>query len=620
MPPEISPSDIRQAQFRTVLRGLDRVEVEQFLHEVADRFEELEREVAELKKALEHRPKDWSEEFDTLGREVTAILQAAHEAAETMREKAAADAARWRSEALQDAETARREALADAEALRRDAWVAGTALLEQAESEARRMREQAERDVLTVMGEAEREAHRLTSAARREAEDTIRNATMAAEKMTAEAERRRDDIIEAANKQAAAAQERTRALEQRRDELLEELENVRATLFKLEESLESKREQLQAAATQPPAVESTSVKVVQPPKDPGWEMGETVRVVPGESRIPKLPAESPAVPGIPAPERIVPDDLDESVVIVRPSPKPPAAGEEPAGPEETAAEEPVVAETVGEPSPDDSAVGEPPLEEPAGQEVSEEPAGEEVADAGGMEGVDDEPDEPVSAEEPAAGEEPPVTRDDDDISSLFAALKSTAHQADPAEEPAEPAPAEPVAEAEPAEDETQEPVRIDGHDWIEERDARLLPITNRALRGTKKAITELQNIALDQLRTDEKWRPDPRVVAEAIGADLIALWAESFAAGHAVAEAMTGSKLKRPPTPHSGAVEEVSAALAEDLSRALDEAGEGTRERQSAASKVFRVWRSDEAEQRLRALAIRAYEQGVEKSIATLDS
>jgi hypothetical protein len=158
---------------------------------------------------------------------------------------------------------------------------------------------------------------------------------------------------------------------------------------------------------------------------------------------------------------------------------------------------------------------------------------------------------------------------------------------------------------------------VAGHDWIEERDIRLLPITNRALRGTKKAITELQNIALDHLRTEESWRPDRGALAETLSADLIALWAESFAAGHAVAEQMTGAKLKRPPTHHTDAVEEFPEALTQAVSAALDKAGAGQRERQSAASKVFRIWRSDEAEQRIRELAIRAYQQGVEKSVAS---
>ncbi len=579
MPSEIPPSEIRQAQFRTVLRGLDRAEVEAFLHRVADRIEELERQVADLANLAETKGPDWEDEFDTLGREVTNILQAAREAAEVMRERAAADAAKWRSEALEEAETNRREAAADAEAMRRDAWVTGTALLEQAETEARRMREQAERDVLTVMGEAEREAHRLTSAARREAEDLIRNATMAAEKMTVDAERRRDDLIEAANRQAAAAQERTRALEQRRDELLEELESVRSTLYKLEESLDAKREALQSTVE-----ESTTVKVVPSPRDesrdePTWELGETVRVVPGEGRIPKVPADSPPEP----PARDIPSEVVAGVRVVEATPSPPVP-EEPETPEE--------AETTEEPPEETEEAVEPVVEE------AEAPT-----------------EEPVQVVE---------EKGDDDLDSLFAALKTPAEAvaetptAGAGEEGAEVVAEGPAHEPEPHPEPEPEP-QVDAHDWIEERDSRLLPITNRALRGTKKAITELQNIALDQLRTDDKWQPDQAVVAEALGADLIALWAESFAAGHAVAEAMTGTKLKRPPTPHSEAVEEVSVALSEALARALEDAGEGPRERQSAASRVFRVWRSDEAEQRLRELAIRAYQQGVEKSVATLD-
>ncbi|MCH8284176.1 MAG: LLM class flavin-dependent oxidoreductase, partial [Chloroflexi bacterium] len=45
-------------------------------------------------------------------------------------------------------------------------------------------------------------------------------------------------------------------------------------------------------------------------------------------------------------------------------------------------------------------------------------------------------------------------------------------------------------------------------DRIEDRDSRLLPITNRALRGVKKAVTDAQNVALDTLRTDADWAPE----------------------------------------------------------------------------------------------------------------
>jgi hypothetical protein len=47
--------------------------------------------------------------------------------------------------------------------------------------------------------------------------------------------------------------------------------------------------------------------------------------------------------------------------------------------------------------------------------------------------------------------------------------------------------------------------------------------------------------------------------------------------------------------------------LAEALRTALTAAGAGSRERQAAASRVFRGWRTDEAERRLRSLALSSY-------------
>ncbi len=568
MASETRASEIRQVRFRTVLRGADRSEVEAFLAAVADRVEELESEVERLEELADRPAPDLESEFDTVGREVAAILQAAREAAEAMRERASLDAARWRTEALAEAEANRRQAAADAEALRRDAWVTGTQLLEQAEASATRTLEQAERDILTTMGEAEREAHRLTSAARREAEDLVRNTTMATEKMTADAERRRDEIIDAANRQASTAQERARALEQRRDELLEELENVRSTLNRLEGTLDEKRDHIEQTPQ-----ESTSVRVVpapQPPEDPRpWEVGETVRVVQPEDRHPWLPETEPGADAGTEPE--------------------PAPGREPVPLPES--------EPEPEPTPAPEPAPRPELE--PGAEGDSEPAAPGVSEAE-AENVDET----------------------SDIDSLFASLRTGGEGADIAavsggdsENTAAVSGADGERTASPAGGNGS----VEGHDWVADRDSRLLPITNRALRGTKKSITDLQNVALDHLRTDEGWRPDPMVLTETLGADLIALWAESFAAGHSVAEEMTGSKLKRPPTPHSEAVDEIPTALTAALGRALDEAGDSQRERQSAASRVFRVWRSDEAEQRIRELAIRAYEQGVERSVAAGD-
>ena len=536
MSTEITPDQLRHAKFRTAIRGVDRLEVETFLDNVASQIEDLQAEHARLAIQLgDSAPVDLESEFDAVGREVSEILQAARGASDAMRERASSDSAQWRSDAMVDADLDRRNAGADAEALRRDAWSTGSELLDQTAAESKKIREHAERDVLTTMGEAEREAHRLTSGARRDAEDVLRNATMNADKMGSEATKRRDAIIDNANRQAATAQERARALEQRRDELLEELEKVRTTLTKLEGSLQEKRDSLDL--TQLP---NTTVRVVQTPPadDENWEPGETVRIIRTEDDI---------------------EDDIEATVPFSPS------------------------EIVSSPASEAvSSVSSPSREASLG-EVSRR-------DGGGLEG------------EVSQGDGGSLDAGDD-VGDLFASLRG-------AEEESE------STVPDDTQVEASKPVSIaETVDWIEERDTRLLPIANRALRGAKKAITELQNIALDNLRTDESWRPEAAGMADALQADLIGLWAESFAAGHSVAELMTSSKIKRPKTPTSEATGEFSSDLESAVAGALDKSGKGQRERQSAASKVFRVWRSDEAERRIRQLAIRSYELGIETSV-----
>lgn len=540
---EVTPDGLRQVQFRSTFRGHDPAQVEQVLRAAALKLEQIDAERRKLASQLEESAghRDLEGEFESIGREVAAILQSAREAADTMRERATVDAARWRSEAMEEADTVRRDAAADAEAMRRDAWVTSSDLLDQSATKSEALRANAERDVLTVMGEAEREAHRLTSAARREAEDLVRNASMDAERITAEAVKRRDEIIDGANRQAATAQERTRALEQRRDELLDELENVRSTLTRLEGSLEERREALDLTSMEP-----SSVRVVHPPTDveQHWELGETVRVVPPDDLRGKDPTD-------------IAEELTPPVVARAP--------------------EPEVAPVI-EPEP-----------EPAPEKAPEQEPQPETRD---------EP--PPVAESPEAG--------NDDLDALFAALRgggdSPPTDVAAAESPSGPSP---VAPQPPTETD-------DGVDWIEVRESKLLPITNRALRGVKKAMTEVQNVALDSLRTEEDWRPDDGAIAEAVHAELVAVWAESFAAGHTVAEQMSGGRLKRPTTPASKADREFATDLAVAVSGALEKAGTGPRERQSAASRVFRVWRSDEAERRIRDIALRGYEIGIEKS------
>lgn len=572
MAPEISPEEIRNAEFRTTLRGLDRSEVETVLQAAAARLEQLEEEAEKLRERVSETPsKDLDAEFEEVGREVTSILQVAREAADSMRERANLDAARWRREATEEADKARREAAADAEAMRRDAWVTGTELLEQAQETAEAMRAGAERDVLTVMGEAEREAHRLTSGARREAEDLVRNANMEAEKIVTDAATRRNEIIDGANRQAAAAQERTRALENRRDELLEELENVRSTLTKLEGSLEERREALDLSREPDP-----SVRVVHPPAEAkeDWEVGETVRVVRPEDRPKHDPNAEMA------------DEMSNQVARIQ----------DPG----TEVDPRLRAQREAAPEPEPEPVTP---EDEAGTQAR--PAPEPSADV--------EPETGPQPEKTSPEEEPPEAAEDD-LEALFASLRGGGGTSAPSGQEATAERVVPSGDGDVSGQEQGEDSDHVGTDWIAVRDSRLLPITNRALRGVKKAITEVQNVALDSLRTDDDWVPDEKTISEALHAELVGVWSESFAVGHAVAEEMEGEKLKRPKTPSSTAEDEFASDLVAAVVSALGDAGDGPRERQSAASRVFRVWRSDEAERRIRDIALRAYELGVEKS------
>src|SRR5690606_22084891 len=177
MTTEPTPDEIRRATFRVVFRGYDQAEVESRLHDLGTLVEQLTEQRDRLASRLgEFAERDLKSEFEVVGREVASVLEAARAAAETMRDRAGADAARWRSEAMAEVESMRKSARADAEALRTDAWTTSSQLLEQVVAEVERTRAASERDSLAVMGEAEREAHRLTSTARREAEEVVRAA------------------------------------------------------------------------------------------------------------------------------------------------------------------------------------------------------------------------------------------------------------------------------------------------------------------------------------------------------------------------------------------------------------------------------------------------------------
>jgi hypothetical protein len=143
-------------------------------------------------------------------------------------------------------------------------------------------------------------------------------------------------------------------------------------------------------------------------------------------------------------------------------------------------------------------------------------------------------------------------------------------------------------------------------------------VSNRTLRNVKRQLTEMQNEALEELRVSGgTWKPKPAAMREQIRPDLVVLLGESFSMGHAAAEEMVGHALARPPTPARDEAAPLMALLAEQLASVLAAGGEDSgRETAAAVSRVFRGWRTDEAERRITDLASSAYHDGLRATLA----
>ncbi len=559
--PDPRPDEIREQSFGTSLRGFRPEAVREYLDELAGRVAELISERDRLKDLADQTGKmDLKEEFDRIGAEVGEVLHAARTAADGMRTRAADDAAMLSAKAKAEAEVSVREATQAAEALRGDAWEAAEALLSQAMSERDRVREETERERLALIGRAERDAHRLVANARQEADETVRQAKMESERLVVQARSSHDEIIDQARSQAETAQERAAALERRRTELLGELESVRATVSRLESDIQEKREELEAVE----AEREVDTVPPEPSNEPNTGWGDAIRVIPPSEFV--------------EPNEIDATDVAEEVRTLR--------------------ERAVEADADGD----------------AGEDVN------------------------AGADEGSETEAEPEAPSGNGLDSLFASLRGNG---DAGERPAKPD--SPTSSAPPSDRPTPrrdvQPNKAPKNDVAEDPklrsrtsadlldvDALLLPITNRQLRDIKRQLTEAQNVALDGLRVEEgEWEPDRADLAKRLGGYLTIVSQESYAAGFAASERFSGTSPGRPkPTADElgDPVSEFTDALADALTDAVDTArqgGQGPRQLSATVSRIYRGWRTDEAERRVREVATGAFRAGLARALASAD-
>jgi hypothetical protein len=100
--------------------------------------------------------------------------------------------------------------------------------------------------------------------------------------------------------------------------------------------------------------------------------------------------------------------------------------------------------------------------------------------------------------------------------------------------------------------------------------------------------------------------------------DVVVLLSESSSMGHGAAEEMLGQSLPRSSVQVKEAASELAASLIQQLEAVMESAGnQPSRELAASVSRVFRGWRTDEAERRVTDLAADAYHRGI---VATLAS
>lgn len=661
---EFTASDVRARSFRLTLRGFDRGEVEDYLEQVAAYVGALLQQLhqAGVTKLESGATSDAAAEYSATGDEVARILKEAREVADAMRSRAAADTAEWR----QEAETETRHAMTETEAAvvqaRQSAWETSTEMLDEVVAQCEAMLAGATESALLVRSEADRESSRLLTDAQRESEALVRSGREEAERLVSTARRESDKMAIGSRQQIDVAQQRVLALEERRAELMEELEHTQKVLLGIEDAPEQpqKTEEL---------IEETKAEVV--PRTSWSEDDAVVKIVAQRRSVTSEPVDADALaaevealrgetsgPG----HRLGSAGGSTPIVSSHGKGSTPRAS---SGAGSDAATSPQGEEKGGDggsmpPSSEVDEIGDsgsvsapgggrnvrrvgrravvagstPTASSGTGSAAATSPQLEETGGEGGSSEPGPAP-EPVTTAEPQPAEpEPESEPTPDPLAGLFNDLRSsgaarsleTQGNGSVVKEaiPAQTATAV-LAEGNGEQVESRDsPVAArDSIDPFALRDRLLLPVQNRALRLVKRQLVSAQNRALEELRLDESWIPDITLVDGEIGGVLGRVAEESMAAGFAAAAELLGRSDAPQPEIHvDDQTVEFTTVFVEAATLSLERsrsAGAGKRETASSLSRVFRAWRTDDAERRVRFLSRRAYQQGVLDGLQAMD-
>jgi len=556
---EMGPDSLVPKGLPSARRGYDHHAVEDLLRRAREAWavlqEEHRRLLSEIDRAggLEYLARD----LGSVGGDVGRLLADAQEASRGLRERARSDSAARLAAAVVEARRLVAEAEAQSFHLRADAWAAAEGLLQQAEDAYRSGRAAVDAEVLLIRADAEQEAHRLVASAKREAQDITRGARFEAERTVLEIRAQPERILPVDPEPVAPA-----------------------PAPPAEPGASRARRRRQPVAPEPAHEEV--IRVIQPPG----------------ARRPVEAGIDPASYGDALAAEVEALRVTDEVEMVRAerAPAPVAVAATP-----TPAPEPVEPPAVS---------AEVEWEEAAPVEASEaDPVEAAAAPSAAAAAVAEEPEAPVPSVEPEAVSPTPAAPRHPHLDDLFSRLRR----------PAPPAESRSVeATAPQAKAPAAVPSTAPRPDPLDLRERLLLPVQNRALRRVKEGIVELQNVALDSLRVSGGWE-GLSAAAATLEAALDPVAEEGAEAGAAAAGVFIGGEATAPViTARSGTL---VRAMAADLSGQVKAAvggssSAGPLEVAAAVARVFRAWRSDEAERWVRAVAYAAYHDSLLAGLA----
>ncbi len=492
------------------------------------------------------------------GRDLTSEFDKVAEDIRRILEEAQATAAGLRHRAATDADEWRSEARAEADSSVATAAREAEELRRAAWETSKQMIEDSRAESVGIRQGAERDALSILGEAEREAHRTVSAARREAEDMVRVSKMESDRLT---------VESRTR-----HDEIIEEARLEAETAQERARALEVRRAELLAELeTVRSTIQRLEAQIDERTAVPE-KTEQAVRVVPAEA----APQASDGADEGPASEW----GTEENVRIV------PAAGRPIPSVEDTEVDASRMADEV--------------------RRMREAPKLEEGQP---VPSTDEEPAVP-SAEPAVAREEAATAPSHDDVEALFDALRLEPGPSRPS-----PGPKEPVAESQ----EQAAGVPVPRADPAETQARLLVPIVNERLRNVKRRLTDAQSEALEALREDAEWTPDPSAVADELRSDLVGVVREAYTAGARGASDLFGIdpiEIEPPPTDPSG---DFADEMSKDLERILDEgrkSGQDATTLSSSVSRVYRTWRTDQAERRVAVLAEGAYREGMQSILA----